>query len=136
VLVVLDTNVLLSALRSKGSHPAAILDAWLAGRFELVTSREQVEEFKRAAAYPHLQPHLPRQAVGRLVNRLRNAEVVLHRLRRAGDSPDPGDDYLLAMAVAAGSEVLVTGDKPLLSLKRVGATRIITPRAFAALIFR
>src|SRR5215510_5459048 len=132
----IDTNVLLSGLGARGGHPAAILDAWLAGRFELVTSREQIDEFKRAASYPRLRPSLPRRAVGRLIDRLRRAEVVLERLRRAGDSPDPGDDYLLAMAAAAGAEALVTGDTALLSLKRFGGTRIVSPRAFAAMIFR
>ena len=136
MLVVLDTNVLLSALRSQRSRPAAILDAWLAGRFRLVTSREQIEEFKRAARYPQLRPYLPRRAVGRVVNKLRAADLLLERMRRAGDSPDPGDDYLLAMAAASGADVLVTGDKLLLSLKRIGATRIVAPRTFAMLTLR
>ena len=136
MLVVLDTNVLLSALRADRSPPAAILDAWRAGRFLLVTSLEQIEEFKRAAGYPKLRPYLPRRAVGRVVNELRSAELVLERLRRAGDSPDPGDDYLLAMAAASDADVLVTGDKALLSLKRIGATSIVSPRRFATMLGR
>lgn len=136
MLVVLDTNVLLSALRAERSQPAAILDAWRTGLYSLVTSSEQIEEFKRAARYPKLRPYLPRRAVGRVVNELRSAEVLLERLRRAGDSPDPGDDYLLAMAAASGADVLVTGDKLLLALRRIGATRIVSPRNFAAMILR
>jgi len=133
VLVVLDTNVLLSALRAERSQPAAILDAWRTARYSLVTSAEQIEEFKRAARYPKLRPYLPRRAVGRVVNELRSAEVLLERLRRAGDSPDPGDDYLLAMAAASGADYLVTGDKALLSMKRIGSTRIVSPRRFVVL---
>ena len=136
MLVVLDTNVLLSALRTETSPAAAILDAWGAGIFQLVTSIEQIEEFKRAARYPKLRTALPRAALGRLVNQLRAAEVVLERLRRTGDSPDPGDDYLFAMATAAGADYLVTGDKALLALNRVADTRIVTPRRFAALLAR
>jgi putative PIN family toxin of toxin-antitoxin system len=135
VQVVLDTNILLSALRSGGS-PAQIVDAWRAGRFRLVTSAAQIEEFKRAAAYPKLRPHLPRGAVGRVVNELRTAEVLLRRLRRPGTSPDPGDEYLLAMALAAGADLLMTGDKPLLALKRVGKTRIVSGRRFASMLAR
>lgn len=129
--IVLDTNILLSALRSGGA-PAWILDAWRAGRFQLVTSPEQIDEFKRAAAYPRLRAHLPRGAVGRIVNELRRAEVLLKRLSHPGVSPDPGDEYLLAMALAAGADVLVTGDKPLLALKRIGRTRISSAARFAA----
>ena len=136
MLAVLDTNVLLSALRTDTSPPAMILNNWIAGAFHLVTSDEQIEEFKRAARYPKLRAALPRAAIGRLVNRLHAAEVVLDRLRRLGDSPDPADDYLLAMAVVAEADYLVTGDKALLSLGQVGATRIVTPRRFALLLAR
>ncbi len=136
MLAVLDTNVLLSALRGGHSPPAAIVDAWRKGRFGLVTSLEQVEEFKRAARYPKLRSVLPRGAIGRVVNELRSAEVLLERLRRAGASPDPGDDYLLAMAIAASADFLVTGDKPLLTVKRAGHARIVAPRSFAAMLER
>ena len=134
MLVILDTNVLLSALHAGSGPPAKILDAWRDGRFGLATSSEQIEEFSRAARYPKLLPFLPRGAVGRMVNELRAAEVLLERLRRAGDAPDPGDDYLFAMAIAADADYLVTGDKPLLSVKRVGHARIVLPRRFAAML--
>ena len=96
----------------------------------------QPPEFKRAAGYAKLRTVLPRRAVGRVVNQLRNADVLLERLRRVGDSPDPGDDYLLAMAVTAGADYLVTGDKAILRLKRIAETPIVPPRRFAALLTR
>ena len=136
MLVVLDTNVLLRALRSEGSPRAQILEAWRARRFRLATSREQIDEFRRAASYPKLRPYLPRRAVGRIVNELGAADVMLKRLRRAGDSPDPGDDYLLAMAIAADADFLVTGDGALQALQRVGAARIVSPRRFLRHITR
>ena len=136
MLVVLDTNVLLSALRTNTSPPARILDDWRAGRFQLVTSVEQIEELRRAASYPRLRRVLPRAAIGEVVNQLRGADVVLERLRRAGDSPDPGDEYLIAMAVASGADFLVTGDREILALRRVAETPILTPRRFATMLGR
>lgn len=123
-------------MRAGRSPPAKIVDAWQKGRFRLATSLEQIEESRRAARYAQLLPYLPRGAVGRVVNALRSAQVVLERLRRAGDAPDPGDDYLLAMSLASGADFLVTGDKPLLGVKRAGHTRIVSPRWFAALLSR
>jgi len=134
VLVIVYTNVLLSGLQAASGPPAKVLDAWRERRFQLVTSIEQVEEFRRAARYPRLRSQLPRGAVGRVVNELGKAEVLLKRLRRAGDAPDPGDDYLLAMAVAAGADYLVTGDKPLLAVKRAGHTRLVSPHRFVSLL--
>jgi putative PIN family toxin of toxin-antitoxin system len=136
VLVVLDSNVFLSALLSGKGLPARAVDAWRAGRFELVTSREQIDELKRAARYEKVRNLVSRAAVGRLVNSLRNAEMLLARLPRASAASDPGDDYLLAMSAAADADYLVTGDKALLSLGQFAATRIITLRRFAALLAR
>lgn len=133
---VLDTNLFLSALLSAKGMPARVVEAWRDGRFELVTSREQIDEVKRAARYEKVRIYVSRSAIGRLVNGLRNAEMLLARLPRAGASPDPGDDFLLAMSVAAEADYLVTGDKALLSLRTIATTRIVTPRRFAALLAR
>lgn len=52
--VVLDTNVLLSALLSPHSLSDAIYRAWQKARFELVTSTTQIEELRRASRYAKL----------------------------------------------------------------------------------
>lgn len=46
----------------------------------------------------------------------------------------PDDDYILAAAVNAGCDYLVTGDKDLLTLKKLEGMSIVTPREFAELI--
>lgn len=46
--VVLDTNILFSALISPHGPPAAIYRAWRLARFQLVTSRRQLDEIRRA----------------------------------------------------------------------------------------
>jgi len=136
VLVVLDTNVLLSALRAERSPPAAVIDAWIGGRLRLATSLAQIAEFKRAVRYPKLRPYLPRGAVGRLVNGLRSAQVLLKRLPGGIDSPDPDDAYLLAMAIVARADFLVTGDGALLSMRKIGVTRIVSPKSFSVVLAR
>jgi len=47
--VVLDSNILLSALISPHGPPDRIYRAWRAARFELVTSSAQLEEIRRAS---------------------------------------------------------------------------------------
>lgn len=133
---VLDTNIFLSALLSGTGPPARIVAAWQAARFELITSHEQIAEVKRAARYEKVRAFISRGAAGGLVNSLKATELLLARLPRAGQSPDPGDDYLLAMASAADAEYLVTGDKALLSLAQLAETRIVTPRRFLAVLSR
>ncbi|HKV24689.1 MAG TPA: putative toxin-antitoxin system toxin component, PIN family [Candidatus Acidoferrum sp.] len=59
--VVLDTNVLVSALISPRGHPAAIYDAWEEGRFILLTSAELLDELGATLERPRIseliQPH-------------------------------------------------------------------------------
>lgn len=77
--VVLDTNILFSALISPHGAPDAIYRAWRAARFEVVTSRMQLDEIRRASRYPKLQAILQPAKVGAMINNLQRA-VVLERL--------------------------------------------------------
>jgi uncharacterized protein len=72
---------------------------------------------------------------GRLVNQIRKLADVIGPLPRVERSPDPDDDFLLALSEAGKADYLVTGDKSgLLALERHKATRILSASHFAALV--
>ena len=128
--VVLDSNVLISALISAGSPPDMIYRAWREKRFTLVTLKTQLAELRRASRYPKLQKLVPSREFGVPINRLHGA-LVLNKLPRVDLSSDPADNYLLAMAAAAQADFLVTGDaKDLLRIKKFAHTRILTSGSF------
>jgi putative PIN family toxin of toxin-antitoxin system len=131
--VVLDTNVLFSALISPHGVSSDIYRSWRAGRFELVTSATQLDEIRRASRYPKFKSVLQPARVGALINNMRRS-FVLERLDIKDEIRDPRDAFLLAMASAAEADYLVTGDHRagLLELGHVGRTRIMTPGAFCA----
>ena len=131
--VVLDTNVLLSALISPHGPPEAIYRAWRAARFEVVTSRVQLDELRRASRYPKFQAVLQAHRVGVMVNNLQRA-IVLERLSSDVEADDPTDAFLLAMSLAGDADYLVTGDRRAGLLQRgsFGRTRIVTPGVFCA----
>ncbi len=131
--VVLDTNILLSALISPHGAPDTIYRAWRTARFELVTSHAQLEEIRRASRYPKLQAVLQPAKVGVMINNLQRA-LVLEQLPHGFEADDPDDAFLLAMADAGNADYLVTGDHRAGLLKRghLGRTRILTPTAFCA----
>jgi predicted nucleic acid-binding protein len=61
---VLDTNILCSALLTPGGLTDRLYRAWREGRFELLTSEEQLEEFRRVTRYPRLRPFIEPAAAG------------------------------------------------------------------------
>lgn len=134
--VVLDTNVLLSALISPHGAPDAIYNAWRAARFELVTSTVQLDELRRASRYPKLKTILPAHRVGAMVNNMQRAVVLEHlpSLPEGIEVNDPNDAFLYTMALAGEADYLVTGDRRagLLKLGSAGQARIVTPAAFCA----
>lgn len=134
--VVLDTNVLLSALISPHGAPDTIYNAWRAARFELVTSTAQLDELRRVSRYPKLKAFLPAHRVGAMVNNMQRAIVLEHlpNLPDGIDVNDPDDAFLFTMALAGEADYLVTGDRRagLLQLGSASRARIVTPATFCA----
>jgi len=124
--VVLDTNILVSALISRSGPTDRLYVAWKDRRFQLVTSIEQLDEFRRVTRYPRVKRLIDPSAAGVMYNQLQISAIVLDKLPTVNRSRDPGDNFLLAMAEAGAAEYLVTGDKrDILSLETHGNTRII-----------
>lgn len=58
--ILLDTNVLVAALITKNTPPDLLYRAWVRGDFELVTSREQLDELERVLTYEKLRRFVSR----------------------------------------------------------------------------
>jgi putative PIN family toxin of toxin-antitoxin system len=132
--VVLDTNVLVSAMITSVGKPAAIVNAWLEGKFTLLTCAAHVDELRSMLQKPRVVELIKPHKAGRLVNQIRKLAEDVGELPTVERSSDPTDDFLLAMSEAGNADYLVTGDKSgLLALDRHKATRIVSASNFAAL---
>jgi putative PIN family toxin of toxin-antitoxin system len=131
IRVVADANVLVSAAitRDATSPPAAILDAALDGRIELVTSPGLLSEIGAVLARPRMRRYLSLDEGERFVSDL--ASVTVLEADPPGPHPavcrDPADDYLVALAIAADVDVVVSGDLDVLSLVQTDLV-VLTPR--------
>lgn len=116
--VVLDANVVVSALLSRLGAPAALIRLWLGGEFDFVASEILLAEVERTLAAPKIRKRLPAMEAQAFVALLREAVELVDDPDEPAPihSADPGDDYLLALA-AQERVPIVSGDVHLLELR-------------------
>jgi putative PIN family toxin of toxin-antitoxin system len=129
VRVVLDANVLVSALLSRSGAPSRLVQRWLDGDYEIVMCAALVAEVERAFAYPKIRRQVASDDAAAFVRILRELSdfVADPDDPPPARSPDPADDYLLAFA-AREQTPLVSGDAHLLGLGE--QLPILSPRQF------
>ena len=129
--VVLDTNILISALISKTAAPHHIYQAWRDKRLIVLGCAAQLLEVREVTRRVVVALRIKPVEAGRLVNSLRDLALVIGDLPEVKRSPDPKDDFILALADAGAARYVVTGDKSgLLALRRHGAADIVTAAQF------
>lgn len=127
--LVLDTNVVASALLWNGT-PAQLLDAARTGDLELFTSRVLLAELTRILQRTKFANAIA--ASGLSLEELVLGYVELATLVIPAPVPptvrdDPDDDHVLACAVAADADLIVSGDRHLLSLHTFESKLIVSP---------
>jgi len=132
--VVLDTNLVLSALVFQQGRLSSLRALWQAKRFTSILSRETAVELIRALAYPKFRLTAAEQQE-LLADYLPHCKVVT--IIAPPSVPycrDPADNKFLQLVVAGKADWLVTGDKDLLVMPDTFVCRIITAEAFLAQI--
>jgi putative PIN family toxin of toxin-antitoxin system len=103
----------------------------LDGRVELMGSPMLLTEIASVLGRPRLRRYLSIDEAARFIDDLASQATLAH------DAPSPHpavcrdshDDYLVALAVATGADLIVTGDRDLLELTNPPVA-VVTPRAF------
>jgi putative PIN family toxin of toxin-antitoxin system len=124
---VLDTNTWVSGL-GWGGPPGEVVEAALAGRFDIVTSPALLDELRRVLAYPKLAAIF--DDVDEIVGLIALASHVVRPVLTRDLARDPDDNRVLEAAIAGNADVIITGDADLLDLQVVQGVRIVTPADF------
>jgi uncharacterized protein len=128
IRVVVDPGVLISALLSPAGAPAGFFVAWREGLIEIMVCPALLEEIERVLARPQFRPYVTQAEADAFVGILRReATTADDPAPLPGATPDPGDDYLVALARSTGARFLVSGDAHLTGF-RDAEPPVLTPR--------
>lgn len=137
IVALLDTNVLASGLAgfARDSTPGEILRRWDRYAFTIVLSEHLRSELSRTLADPWFVPRVANDECQVILTKL----LLLPNVDplpafRPGVAAHAEDDLVLATAVAANADVLVTGDRALLRLGTYENTAILSPAAFLSIL--
>ncbi len=130
IRVVLDTNVLLSALLFHAGSLAWLRQAWRSEAIRPLASRDTTAELIRVLTYPKFRLSAE-ERLDLLDDYLPWCETVrVPKRTKVPHIRDPFDRPFLELALAAKADALLTGDKDVLALAGKFAVPILTPAAF------
>lgn len=130
-LVVLDTNTIISSLMFPKSKVALIWRGWQREAFDLVMSDPLYTEVKRKLEEFRKKGHPPKAKVRRALRAIRKTAIFVEVKEIPKVTRDPTDDMVIATAIAARADFLITGDKDILALgKSYKKVRILKPADF------
>jgi uncharacterized protein len=133
--IVLDTNVLVSALINPSGTPAKIVEMLVTGESTLCFDRRILDEYREVL----YRPSFPFQTD--------QVDALLEPIIAAGESiemppaaslaahlPDPDDAMFLEVAVAAGADYLVTGNARHFPVALTTGIRVVSPARFVEIM--
>lgn len=135
---VIDTNVLVSGfVRSKpDTAPPIIIDAWLSRRFILILSDHIRIELIRTFSKPYFQNRISPDRMNKIIRLFDTAKISPITALIKGVATHPEDDLILATAISAKADYLVTGDGPM--LRKIGkfyqGVNLISPIDFVTIL--
>ncbi len=126
--IVLDTNVLVSAILSPNGPPAAVLRALLTERGRLCFDERIVSEYRDVLTGAKFS--FDRELVEELIGFLESAGTPTLASPLAVDLPDPWDQMFIEVAVSSGADFLVTGNLKHYPEEARSGVKVVSPREF------
>ena len=101
---------------------------------KLLFSQELLEEFVTVAKRPKLKKYISRDELEDLLETIDEVAEIVNVTSEISQCRDPKDNFLLSLAIDGKADFLLTGDKDLLVLKKIGNTEIKTISEFFDII--
>lgn len=128
--VVIDTNLYISALINENSRRRLNL-VLNSPQFEIITDNALFRELSLVIFRPKFSRFVSASQIKNFLELLHERSLHFETTSVVQHSPDPKDDFLLALCQDSGSEYLITGNKrDLLDLRSFGKTEILSLTQF------
>ena len=135
VRAVLDTNVLVAFLLTRGRTISTILDGWERDNFDLLTSPALIAEVSRTLEKPKLRQRIRPEAAQALLEALEEDAILTPGdLELPGVTPDPDDDAVVSCAIEGDADYIVSRDAHLLGLGEYEGVHIVEPIEFVRVL--
>jgi putative PIN family toxin of toxin-antitoxin system len=134
MIVVLDTNVLVSGILKPHSKAAVVVRLAAEGVIQLAYDVRLVSEYREVLRRPKFG--FPVDAVDSLLAEMEEEGLSVTAAPLKFRLPDPYDEPFLEVALAARAAVLITGNKRHFPKKASGGVRILSPAEFLELLKR
>jgi len=128
--VVLDANVIVSFLLTRGETISSIFNSWEKEEFDLLISEDIFEEVETVLEYEKIQRLVNPWEKAVLLEKLKLQATFVKVKTKLDVLSDPKDNKYLECAVDGWADIIVSGDKHLLGLKEYRGINILTPREF------
>lgn len=127
---VFDVNILVSAVLFPGIF-RTLVESLDKNKFTLVLSPSLLEDFLRVIEKPKLKRLIIPEFAEDFISLLHQKSLIVEPQIKVRACRDPSDDAVLEAALAAKADMVVTGDKDLLTMRSFKKVMILSPSAFS-----
>lgn len=128
MIVVLDTNVLVSGILKPYSKPAAILRLVADGTIQIAYDLRILSEYRDVLTRP--QFNFAKEDIESFLDQIEQEGLLVSVRPLKIRLPDPDDEPFLEVALSARVEAIVTGNKRHFRRTEYGGVKILSPAEF------
>jgi uncharacterized protein len=128
--IVLDTNVFISGIFWKGI-PRKVVSLWTKNKIQLLITKQIFNEYIRISRKLDYKGITTNKWAVRIIKN----SIIIQDKELTSICRDPEDNKFLNCALTGNADYLISGDKDLLTLKKIGSTKIVSPKQFILRIF-
>lgn len=134
IRVVIDLNIIISALITRGETIRKLMKHWQKEDFEIISSpglitelEDKLHTVKIAGTYDLSDKDIDAAII---LIKTNSDHIVVPPQEHIKVTGDPEDDYILATAKVGGAHFIITGDNKLKKLGLHAGIKIVSPREF------